>query len=228
MIGVDENLRLFVRERLDLCALLAGLSAEEWQAATLDAGWTVEDLAAHIVVRERHLLANLRALLFRGRAGLGPEALLAREKARGHAALLSALRTMPPLFFRLPGPVARGNLAEAYIHHEDIRRGALRRPRQLPADLQQALWAALPLLGRRGLRQVPVAGRLTIEWPDRERRVVAVGRGRHQVGVSAMATLSGEPGELLLWLTGRKAAAQVELDGAVDLVAALRDAPMTL
>jgi len=33
---------------------------------------------------------------------------------------------------------------------------------------------------------------------------------------------------LLLWLTGRKAAAQVELDGAVDLVAALRDAPMTL
>ena len=45
---------------------------------------------------------------------------------------------------------------------------------------------------------------------------------------SATATLSGEPGELLLWLTGRKTAAQVELDGAVDLVAALRDAPMTL
>ena len=226
MVGVDENLRLFVRERLDLCALLAGLSAEEWQAATLDEGWTVEDLAAHVVVRERYLLANLRALLFRGRAGLGPEALLAREKARGHAALLSALRTMPPLFFRLPGPVARGNLAEAYIHHEDVRRGALHRPRQLPADLQQALWAVLPLVGRRGLRQVPVVGMLTIVWPDRERRVAAV--GRRQAGVSATATLRGEPGELLLWLAGRKAAAQVELHGAADLVAALRDAPMTL
>src|SRR5205085_9666536 len=97
-VKMDENLRLFVRERLDLCALLASLSAEEWQAATLDEGWSVEDLAAHVVVRERYLRDNVRALIFRGRAGLGPDALLAREKARGHAALLSALRTMPPLF----------------------------------------------------------------------------------------------------------------------------------
>jgi hypothetical protein len=38
--------------------------------------------------------------------------------------------------------------------------------------------------------------------------------------------LSGEPGELLLWLTGRKAAARVQLDGVPALVAALHDAPM--
>jgi uncharacterized protein (TIGR03083 family) len=79
---MDENLRLFVRERLDLCALLAGLNADEWQAATLDEGWTVEDLAAHIVVRERYLLDNVRILLFRGRSGLSPDALLARESPR--------------------------------------------------------------------------------------------------------------------------------------------------
>ena len=74
----------------------------------------------------------------------------------------------------------------------------------------------------------PVAGALTIVWPDHDRRVLAVGRGRRPAGPRATATLSGAPGELLLWLTGRKAAAQVELDGAVDLVRALRDAPLTL
>ena len=225
---MDAYQHLFVQERLDLCALLASLSAEEWQAATLDEGWTVADLAAHIVVRERYVLANVRALLLRGRVGLGPEALLAREKARGHATLLSALRTMPPLFFRLPGPVARGNLGEAYLHNEDVRRGALHRPRQLSADLQQALWAALPLFARRGLRRVPVAGALTIVWPEQGRRMLAVGRGRRAAGTGATATLSGAPSELLLWLTGRKAVAGVQVDGTGDLVAALQDAPMNL
>ena len=41
---MDENLCLFVRERLALCDLLAGLSDEEWSAASLDVGWTVEHL----------------------------------------------------------------------------------------------------------------------------------------------------------------------------------------
>lgn len=223
---MDENQRLFVQERLDLCALLASLSAEEWQTATLDAGWTVADLAAHIVVRERYLRAGLRAVLARDRAGL--DALMAREQARGHAALLAALRTMPPLLFRLPGPIGRGNLGEAYLHNEDVRRGALRRPRHLSAELQRALWAALPLFARQGLRRVPVAGRLTIVWPEHESRIVVVGKRRRATAPSSHATLSGAPGELLLWLTGRKAAEQVELDGTVDLAAALRDAPMSL
>lgn len=225
---MDEYLRLFVRERLDLCALLAGLSSQEWQEATLDEGWTVEDLAAHIVVRERYLLDTVRALLLQGRSGLSMDDLLAREKARGHAALLAALRTMPPLVFRLPGLMAQGSLGEAYIHDEDIRRGALQRPRQLSADLERALWTSLLLFARRGLRRAPVAGILTIIWPGQDRRIVAVGRGRRPAESGATATLSGTPGELLLWLTGRKAAARVQLDGAADLVAALRDAPLNI
>jgi len=223
---MDENLCLFVRERLALCDLLAGLSDEEWSAASLDVGWTVEDVAAHIVVRERRLLALAGARLFKGRFGPDQEELLKREKSLGRPTLLATLRTMPPLFFRLPGPVALGNLAEAFIHHEDIRRGALQRPRSLPLDLQRALWPALSFFLGRGLRRIPVKGTLAIVWPDHDRRAASVGGRRRVGGDEADAVLSGEPGELLLWFAGRKTAARVHLDGVPTLVAALHDAPM--
>ena len=42
--------------------------------------------------------------------------LLRREKCCGRPALLAAMRAMPPLVFRLPGPIALGNVGEAYIH----------------------------------------------------------------------------------------------------------------
>ncbi|MGH2347009.1 MAG: maleylpyruvate isomerase family mycothiol-dependent enzyme [Chloroflexota bacterium] len=223
---MDENLCLFVRERLELCDLLAGLSDEEWSAASLDAGWTVEDVAAHIVVRERRSLDMVRALLFKGKFGPDQDELLKREKRLGRPALVAALRTMPPLFFRLPGPAALGNLAEAFIHHEDIRRGALDRPRPIPLDLQRALWTTLPFFSGRGLRRVPVKGTLAIVWPDHDRRTASVGGRRRPDSDGADAVLSGEPGELLLWLSGRKTVARVRLDGVPALVAALREAPM--
>ena len=223
---MDQNLRLFVRERMQLCDLLNGLSDDEWNAASLDAGWTVEDVAAHIVVRERRLPALARAMLFKGKFGPDQDELVKREKSLGRAALVAAMRTMPPLFFRLPGLPALGNLGEAYIHHEDVRRGTLNRPRPIPADLQPALWTALSLFSGRGLRRIPVKGNLAIVWPDRERRTAPVGGRRRAGGDSADAVLSGEPSELLLWLSGRKTAAHVQLDGVPALVAALREAPM--
>jgi len=225
---MDRNQRLFVRERLQLIDLLKGLSDEEWSAASLDEGWTVEDVAAHIVVREHHLWDLGRALLFKGKIGPDQNDLLRREKARGRPALLAAMRTMPPLVFRLPGPMALGNVGEAYIHHEDIRRGALDRPRLAPADLEPALWAALSLFSGRSLRKIPVKGTVALVWPDRERCVVSVGGGKHPGDGSADAVLSGGPGELLLWLSGRKTAAHVQLDGAPALVAVLREVPMNI
>ncbi len=225
---MDQNNRLFVRERLQLVVLLSGLSDEEWSAASLDEGWTVEDVAAHIVVREHHVWDLGRAMLFKGKFGPDQNELLRREKTLGRPALLTAMRAMPPLIYRLPGPMSLGNVGEAYIHHEDIRRGALDRPRAVPADLEPALWSALSFFSGRGLRRIPVKGALAVVWPNRERRVVAVGGGRRPKGDSADAVLSGEPGELLLWFSGRKTAAHVQLDGSPALTAALREASMSV
>jgi uncharacterized protein (TIGR03085 family) len=224
--SMDQNHRLFVRERLQLVDLLSGLSDDEWSAASLDEGWTVEDVAAHIVVREHHLWDLGRAMLFKGKLGPDQHELLRREKALGRPALLASMRAMPPLIYRLPGPMALGNVGEAYIHHEDIRRGALDRPRSVSAELEPALWAALSLFSGRALRRLPVKGTVALVWPKRERRTVSVGGGRRSKGDSVDAELSGEPGELLLWLSGRKTAAHVRLDGAPALVDALREAPM--
>ena len=65
----NRNLHLFVRERLQLHDLLRGLSDGEWSAASLDEGWTVEDVVAHIVVREHHVWDLGRAMLFKGTFG---------------------------------------------------------------------------------------------------------------------------------------------------------------
>ena len=57
-------LDLFPEERRELLALLSGLPAEAWEAATVCAGWSVKDLAAHILADD---LGNLA----RGRDGHG-------------------------------------------------------------------------------------------------------------------------------------------------------------
>jgi len=54
--------------------------------------------------------------------------------------------------------------------------------------------------------------------------VHADGRVAHARGGDLTATLTGRPGEIALYLSGRKAAAHVELGGPPEAVTALRDA----
>jgi hypothetical protein len=68
--------------------------------------------------------------------------------------------------------------------------------------------------GRRLARQVRPHG-LELRRP---------GGAPRRFGPAGGAVLSGEPAELLLYLSGRRDAAQVSLDGSTDAVAALKDA----
>jgi uncharacterized protein (TIGR03085 family) len=105
-------------ERAQLCDLLESLGPD---AATVLAGWTTRDLAAHLFLREHDSLAGP------GLVVPGPWARLA-ERHRQLAAkrdfveLVDAVRRGPRGVFRL-GWLRRGpNLNELFVHHEDVRR----------------------------------------------------------------------------------------------------------
>jgi uncharacterized protein (TIGR03085 family) len=103
------------------------------------------------------------------------------------------------------------NLSEMFIHHEDVRRArAGWRPRELPEAYQRALFRQLRW---RKLRQF--RGVLHVEAPGFG--AVQAGKGGEDV-----VRLSGQPGELLLFLSGRQPQADVILEGPPAAVDYLR------
>jgi uncharacterized protein (TIGR03085 family) len=213
-------------ERRALCALLDETGPD---APTLCEGWTTLDLAAHLVLREHRRVAGMGVLG-------GP---LARYTARvqskmtgrvPYARLVQIVRAGPPRFsvFALPGVDERANLAEYFVHHEDVRRAAPGwEPRELPPELTEQLWQRLRAT-RVILRQVPVGVEFARNDVDAGNGDGAAGEPR-QLRITIrngtpVVTVVGNPAELTLWAFGRTTAAQVRLDGAAKPVKALTDA----
>ena len=107
----------------------------------------------------------------------------------------------------------RLNFVEYLIHHEDIRRAGAKPagPRELPEAEQDAVWYQLGLLAKLGLRNSPVGVRLAT--PKGKSRVVKAGDG---------VTLTGEPVELALWVSGRRGPAQVAVTGSQEAIDAFQ------
>jgi uncharacterized protein (TIGR03085 family) len=120
----------------------------------------------------------------------------------------------PPGFFRIGWVRSVPNLNEFFVHHEDVRRANDRGPRRtVTPALEAALWRNVCRGSRYLSRRVRGVG-LEIEWAGTDQRKI-VRNGE------ATARLSGPPGELLLYLFGRQAAAQVEMTGPAEAVATL-------
>ncbi|HEY2814858.1 MAG TPA: TIGR03085 family metal-binding protein [Acidimicrobiales bacterium] len=199
-------------ERQQLCDLLVELGPD---APTLLQPWTTRDLAAHLVLREHDYIAA-PGLVIPGRWHRFAERRTATLKARDFASLVYQVRAGPPPgFFRLGWVRRFPNLNEFFVHHEDVRRANDLGPRSNAPGLDAALWrnvARAPWLLARRLRGVG----LELEWAGTNERVQAR-RGK------PTARLVGAPGELLLFLFGRRTVAQVELDGESAAVFAVRE-----
>lgn len=59
-VGPIHTLHLFPQERAALLALLSGLSDSGWNAATVCEGWSVKDIAAHLLGDDMGLLSGRR------------------------------------------------------------------------------------------------------------------------------------------------------------------------
>jgi uncharacterized protein (TIGR03085 family) len=192
------------RERRDLADLLLAVGPDE---PTLCAGWTTRDLAAHLVVRERQTFAALLRRTERARLA---------KAARPYPEVVGEVRN-PPWWSPLSNPLTDElvNAVEFFIHHEDVRRGRPGwEPRELDDGQRRALWRTVKFTARLGLRKLHVP--VLVEAP---------GLGSVTIGDGAPGTtLTGEPGELALFVSGRQRAARVDVTG--DAAETLRTAAL--
>jgi uncharacterized protein (TIGR03085 family) len=193
-------------ERLALADLMARTGPG---APTLCGEWTVRDLAAHLVLRERRPDAAAGIVLKRlaGHTARVQQKISTREFSQ----LLAKVRkpAWPPFVDEA------FNLSEMFVHHEDVRRAAPGwEPRVLPSELQGALWRQVRRRAPFVLRRFKAAAR--IEWPGHGE--VKAGKGGLDVYVR------GEPGELLIFTFGRQTHSRVTVDGDPAQVERLRRA----
>lgn len=188
-------------------ALVATFREVPPDAPTLCEGWDARDLAAHLVVRERRLDAA-PGILIPAFAGY-------TERVQGQLAastdwdvLVGQVAEGPPLYspFKLLDPIA--NVAEMFIHHEDVRRARPDwEPRALDDKTVAALRRPVAMMSRMTLRKAPA--KVVLRTPQGETLATA--------GQGPQLTVTGEPGELLLFAAGRDEA-RVTVDGPADLV----------
>jgi uncharacterized protein (TIGR03085 family) len=201
------------QERLALCDLFEELGAD---APTLLNGWTAKDLAAHLVLRERDLIAG-PCLVLPGLFQRFAERRRVRlAKQKEFEWLVARIRSGPPPgLFRIGWVRSFPNLNEFFVHHEDVRRANGLGPRDsLTPALEAALWRNVRQAGCYLSRRLREVG-LEIRWAGTDERMTVR-------EAESTARLSGAPGELLLYTFGRQAAARVEVIGPAKAVATVR------
>jgi uncharacterized protein (TIGR03085 family) len=201
---------VLLKERAGLCDSLQKYGAD---APTLCEGWLTLDLAAHLVAREARSDAAI-GLVFPPLAG-HLQKVTDQYKAKGYETLVGMLRTGPPWMHRT-GPLAAANVNENYVHHEDVRRANGEGPRVIDDEMDAILWRMLGFGARLSKKAVRGAA-LTLRTPDGRDRVVSTD------GIPVV--MNGPPGELALYMSGRKEAADVTLEGEPTGVAIVHAAP---
>ena len=202
------------RERAELVKTMRDVGPD---APTLCGDWTVRDLAAHLVLRERRpdAAAGIMIPAFAGYTARKQQRL---NDTTDWPDLLDMVASGPPPYspFKLLDPLV--NTTEMFIHHEDVRRAAPGwQPRELDGDLVSALRRQVRLAIRMSLSRAPA----TVTLQDSDGTTLA------SVGKGPQCAITGAPPELLLFLSGRDAA-RLEFTGDDDTVAAVRAARRSL
>ena len=211
--GEDDKMS-WVKQEQD--SLVETLRTTDPDAPTLCDGWNVRRLLAHLTQREHSPVARIADSVPRKPPGQEPGLNKLTSQARtpqGYDALIDRFSQGAPRWSPMSWAADKFNLVEYLIHHEDIRRASANpvEPRDLPEAEQDAVWQQLGLLAKLGLRKSPVGVRLAT--PKGKSRVAKAGDG---------VTLTGEPLELALWLSGRRDPAHVAVTGSPEAIDAFQ------
>ena len=198
-------------ERQGLCDTFEQVGPD---APTLCPPWLTRDLAAHLVVRERRpdAAAGMALPVLAGHLEQVQDDYAAWDWSR----LVEQIRSGPPAWS--PASLARVdeavNTAEFFIHHEDVLRGGSDwSARELPTDLESALWGIVSRAARLRFARARVG--VVLAAPPYGRRQV------HAMTGLGTVVLRGTPGELLLYASGRRGAADVDVSGPDEALSAI-------
>ena len=201
-------------EREQLCDLFDELGPN---APTLLDPWTTHDLAAHLVLREHDVLAA-PGLVVPGAWARFAERRRLAMKDTPFTDLVATIRSGPPRGYFSLGWMRRfPNLNEFFVHHEDVRRANGCEPRANPPAEDAALFRNVARAGWFLSRRMRGAG-LDLAWEGTD-KVVRARRGQ------PTASARGLPGELLLFLFGRRDAADVAITGSSEAIEAVQRTP---
>jgi uncharacterized protein (TIGR03085 family) len=198
-------------ERAALCDTFERVGPD---APTLCDPWTTAELAAHLVVRERR--PDLAAGIWVPGLAARTEDAQREYASRPWPELVDLVRTGPPAWSPLRlRPVDQAvNLAEFYIHHEDVLRARAVGPqRQVDPDLERQLWGGLSRLGKVLFRRARTG--VVLMAPDHGRATA------HAPTDLGTVVLEGPPSELVLWAYGRPQVSAAAAQGSPEAVDAL-------
>jgi uncharacterized protein (TIGR03085 family) len=185
-------------ERQFTVDLLKELKPEQWSAQTLCEGWGVEELAAHLVTRERNIIGGF-GLVVPSLQKLHDKR-LAKVAARGHEYIIEKLVKYP---WYMPASI---NVAEFWIHNEDFLRGELRMKRPAPTKKEnEIIWSSLKGLVRVRKTMLKDLGHVRLENTENNEVIDIQFKNSHKKTV-----VRGNAGELLLFFYGRRKAANVK------------------
>ena len=196
-------------ERAALADLFDELGPDE---PTRCEGWQTGDLLAHLLIRERRPDAIPGTFLsfakpWTTKVAAGYKALPWQEAVQMYR---SGAPAWNPTHYGKIDAAANGG--EMFIHHEDVRRGQPDwEPRQLdPADVAALTKMVDSVIVRSAVRKAGVG--VVAALPDGQQIVLRKGE--------PTVVVAGEPGEVLIWASGRPAA-RVELTGSQQGIEAL-------
>lgn len=183
---------------------------------TLCEGWQTLDLLIHLLVRERDPLGAVGERVpplhsFTEKAADG-------YRTRDWAELVQTYRSGPPAWNPTGwGPVDElFNGGEMFIHHEDVRRGRPGwQPREMsPEDTKELAGIVRSPTSKLALRKARAG--IVVRMPGAEPVTLRK--------AEPVVTLAGEPGEIVIWASGRDAV-RVDFDGDPAAVDELRRMP---
>ncbi len=208
----DESVitALIAAQRRELAAVLDGLSARQWDAPSLCAGWTIRHVVAHLTMPFRYPAPRflLELLKSGGRFSRMSDNVARRDAAMPQAELAAAVRDNAENRWKPPGGGYQGALTHDVIHGLDIT-CPLRIERHIPAETMRIVLDAAA--GPRSQRHFGV------DTGGAELRAVDLDWS-HGTG----APLLGRAQDLALLLTGRQVPAGAFDTGGAGLAAAAR------
>lgn len=185
-------------ERQFTVDLLKKLKPEQWNTQTLCEGWSVEELAAHLITRERNIIGSI-GLVVPSLQKLH-ENRLAKVAMHGHEYIIEKLQNYP---WYIPASV---NVAEFWVHNEDFLRGELKMKRPAPTKKENdIIWSSLKGLVKVRKTMLKDLGNVRLENTENNEVIDIQFKNSHKKTV-----VRGNAGELLLFFYGRRKAANVK------------------